>query len=52
MRCEGEGGMRFPVSVKGVLLEDDQVVLLLNERDQWELPGGRLERGEDPVACL
>jgi 8-oxo-dGTP pyrophosphatase MutT (NUDIX family) len=28
------------------------VVLLLNERDEWELPGGRLERGEDPVACL
>ncbi len=52
MRFEGESGMRFPVSVKGVLLEDDRVVLLLNERDEWELPGGRLERGEDPVACL
>jgi len=44
--------MRFPVSVKGVLLEGDRVVLLLNERDEWELPGGRLERGEDPAACL
>ena len=44
--------MRFPVSVKGVLLENHRVVLLLNERDEWELPGGRLERGEDPVACL
>jgi 8-oxo-dGTP pyrophosphatase MutT (NUDIX family) len=44
--------MRFPVSMKGVLLEGDGVVLLLNERDEWELPGGRLERGEDPVACL
>jgi len=44
--------MRFPVSVKGVLLEGDRVVLLLNERNEWELPGGRLERGEDPVACL
>ena len=44
--------MRFPVSVKGVLLEDDRVVLLLNDRDEWELPGGRLERGEDPIACL
>jgi 8-oxo-dGTP pyrophosphatase MutT (NUDIX family) len=52
MRCEGESGTRFPVSVKGVLLEDDRVVLLLNERDEWELPGGRLESGEDPVACL
>ena len=42
--------MRFPVSVKGVLLEGDRVVFLLNV--EWELPGGRLERGEDPVACL
>jgi 8-oxo-dGTP pyrophosphatase MutT (NUDIX family) len=52
MRFEGESGMRFPVSVKGVLVEGGRVVLLLNERDEWELPGGRLERGEDPVACL
>ena len=44
--------MRLPVSVKGVLLEEDRVVLLLNEREEWELPGGRLERGEDPVTCL
>ena len=40
------------MSVKGVLLEGGRVVLLLNERDEWELPGGRLERGEDPAACL
>jgi len=46
------GDMRFPVSVKGVLIEDAGVVLLLNERDEWELPGGRLERGENPAACL
>src|ERR1700731_1022673 len=49
---EEAAGARLPVSVKGVLLEDDQVVLLLNERDEWELPGGRLEPGEDPIACL
>jgi 8-oxo-dGTP pyrophosphatase MutT (NUDIX family)/GNAT superfamily N-acetyltransferase len=42
----------FPVSVKGVLLEGDRVVLLENERLEWELPGGRLERGEEPGACL
>jgi hypothetical protein len=34
MRLEGGSGMRFPVSVKGVLLEGDQVGLLLNERDE------------------
>ncbi|GLX92537.1 NUDIX domain-containing protein [Herbidospora sp. NBRC 101105] len=43
---------RFPVSVKGVVVRDDRVLLLRNERDEWELPGGRLERGEDPAGCL
>ncbi|MFD3524556.1 NUDIX domain-containing protein [Streptomyces sp. NPDC058653] len=34
----------WPVSVKGVALDSRARVLLLkNERDEWELPGGRLE---------
>ena len=44
--------MSFPVSIKCVLLEAGRVVLLENEREEWELPGGRLEIGEDPKACL
>ena len=27
-------------------------MLLENERDEWELPGGRLEPGEAPENCL
>ena len=27
-------------------------MLLENERGEWELPGGRLEPGETPHACL
>jgi 8-oxo-dGTP pyrophosphatase MutT (NUDIX family)/GNAT superfamily N-acetyltransferase len=42
----------FPVSVKGVLFEEGRVVLLENERGTWELPGGRLEPGEDQATCL
>jgi 8-oxo-dGTP pyrophosphatase MutT (NUDIX family) len=43
---------RFPVSVKGVILRGEQVILLKNGRDEWELPGGKLELDEEPRACL
>ena len=43
----------FPVSVKGVLFAPlGEVVLLLNEREEWELPGGRIELGETSTDCL
>lgn len=43
---------RFPVSVKGVVVRDHRVVLLRNERDEWELPGGKLEPSESPEECV
>jgi 8-oxo-dGTP pyrophosphatase MutT (NUDIX family) len=43
---------KFPVSIKAVLVIDGQVPLLENERREWELPGGKLEPGESPRACL
>jgi 8-oxo-dGTP pyrophosphatase MutT (NUDIX family) len=43
----------FPVSIKGVVLDSRRRVLLLkNERDEWELPGGRIEVGESPEECV
>jgi 8-oxo-dGTP pyrophosphatase MutT (NUDIX family) len=48
----GQNLRRFPVSVKGVLVRDGRVLLLKNERDEWELPGGKLELGEEPPACV
>ncbi len=42
----------FPVSIKGVIFKDGKVILLRNERNEWELPGGKLERGETPESCL
>jgi len=42
----------LPVSVKGVLIHDSRVLLLLNERDEWDLPGCRPDPGEDHRAAL
>lgn len=43
---------RYPVSIKGVMLIDGRIPLLFNERREWELPGGRLESGEQPEQAL
>ena len=48
-----EAPNRFPVSIKGVLLDEGgKVVLAMNDREEWELPGGRIEVGEDPETCV
>lgn len=38
----------YPVSVKAVLFVEGRCVLLKNEREEWELPGGKLEPGHSP----
>jgi ADP-ribose pyrophosphatase YjhB (NUDIX family) len=42
----------YPISVKGVVVRAGRVLLLKNEREEWELPGGRLEIGESPEQCV
>jgi 8-oxo-dGTP pyrophosphatase MutT (NUDIX family) len=42
----------YPISIKGVVIRDGRVLLLLNERDEWDLPGGRPDPGEDHRAAL
>jgi 8-oxo-dGTP diphosphatase len=42
----------YPISVKGVVVDHDRVLLLLNERDEWDLPGGRPDVGEDHRTAL
>jgi mutator protein MutT len=51
-RPDDNHAFRFPVSVKGVIIRDACAILLQNERDEWELPGGKLELSEAPETCL
>ncbi len=37
-----------PISIKGIVFEDNKVWLRKNERNEWELPGGKLIKGEQP----
>ena len=42
----------FPVSVKAVVWSGGKIPLLFNEREEWELPGGKLEWNEQPEECV
>jgi hypothetical protein len=43
MTQPGRAPHAVQVSVKGVIVRAGRVLLLKNERDEWELPGGRIE---------
>ena len=43
---------RFPISIKGVIIVDNKVLLLKNEREEWDLPGGKLDASENLEQCL
>jgi 8-oxo-dGTP pyrophosphatase MutT (NUDIX family) len=44
--------VNYPLSIKGVVVHGGRVLLLLNERDEWDLPGGRPDPGEEDRAAL
>jgi 8-oxo-dGTP pyrophosphatase MutT (NUDIX family) len=42
----------FPVSVKSILIDDQRVLLIKNERDEWDLPGGKIEKNCNVIETL
>lgn len=42
----------MPISSKGIIFEGDSVWLRKNERDEWELPGGKNDEGEQPTETV
>ena len=43
---------KYPISVKGIISVNDKIVLLKNEREEWELPGGKIELLETAEHCV
>jgi 8-oxo-dGTP pyrophosphatase MutT (NUDIX family) len=43
---------QVPVSVKGIIFEGNSVWLRKNERNEWELPGGKIDQGEQPMETV
>ena len=43
---------KFPVSVKAIIIDNKRLLCLKNERDEWDLPGGKIDFNEDIEECL
>ena len=43
---------KFPISVKAIIIDNDRVLCLKNEREEWDLPGGKIDFNEDLEKCL
>ncbi len=44
--------MKLPISAKGIVFEDGCVWLRKNERNEWELPGGKIDEFEQPMTTV
>ena len=43
---------KFPISVKSLIFDDKRFLLIKNERDEWDLPGGKIEKNADVIESL
>ena len=43
---------KFPISIKAIIIDDNKVLCLKNERNEWDFPGGKIEFNENIEKCL
>ena len=43
---------KFPVSVKSLIFDDKRFLLIKNERDEWDIPGGKIENNQNVIETL
>ena len=43
---------KFPISIKAIVIDDNKVLCLKNERNEWDFPGGKINFKEDIEKCL
>ena len=43
---------KFPVSIKAIIIDDNKVLCLKNERNEWDFVGGKINFNEDTEECL
>ena len=42
----------FQIGIKAIIRNDENQILLLKNKDYWDIPGGRMDQGEDITAAL
>ena len=43
---------KFPISIKAIIIDDNKVLCLKNERNEWDFAGGKINFYEDSEECL
>lgn len=43
---------KFPVSIKAIIIDNNKILCLKNERNEWDFPGGKINFDEDIEKCL
>lgn len=43
---------KFPISIKAIVIDNNKVLCLKNERNEWDFPGGKINFDEDTEKCL